>query len=375
VTSQSRQPQQQQQQQHQQQQQQQQQQHKLLTSRRLPIVIEDTVPVPAGSVAELHAAVEQRLLHVVLTKGVLSREIKALGISYHGDQHDGIALADVGRLARRLFPSLNSSISCASVAPTICGITEDAVKEEDCDVLLLAMVYSSFVADVMGRAEQLSSDVLHQGIVRLQIAESAACEAVTASAVAGCAGWHSNELFCLWFVRMRMRIILGKIHEVQPESFTEKQCSEELLRMLRLHSNSAVSHLRLVNNAISGSSREPQVASCRESRSTGVFLQASKSSVQRELSSACSDHPNSARSPMTTASPIRCRGRRAPQSLPDSLSSNMNCVEGMQREVALNSARLCISANLHLIRFDTFGDLQCLFNAVCDSFLFVPRQF
>ena len=310
------------------------------TPRRFPIEVEGHGPAAVSSVSELHKAAEQRLLHVILTNGVLRTEMKKMGLD--ADDEAGIVVADVNRLAKRMFPSLHPSISCANVAPVMCGIVGEGVRKDDVASLLLAMVYSSFVADFVGNAEIVTKEALLQCISRLHITQSAhpeACDGVRVSALAAQPGAHSTELFCLWFVKMHMAMMLGKLtptsSDTEPTpSLPAKVHSQEILRMLRLHSNSAVEHLRAVNACMDSGS--PRSQRHRKHNGRAASRDTDSSEVAASRSRSCS--------PPHTA---RAQNIFAPSAAPDAAHF---LAEEERRRAIVNSARTCISASTHLIR-------------------------
>lgn len=295
--------------------------------RRQPIAVEGNGSADSSNIAELHKESEQRLLHVILTQGVLSQEIRKSGFAT-GDVTAGVSLSDVNRLAKRMFPSLHPSISSASVAPVMCGIPDDVIKKEDVAAVLLAMVYSSFVADLMGKSEFVAKEALLQCICRLNISQSATpetCDGLRASALADRPGVHSCELFCLWFVKMHMTMILGQITETKllpGPSLPAHGYRQEILYMLRLHSNSAISHLRAVNKCLKGNSNKQ-----RKKQNSGrvATRDGSCSPPQRPTTAASSSSLNVDSEPSAAA-------------------------EAERKSTTVNSARTCISANMHLVR-------------------------
>jgi hypothetical protein len=295
--------------------------------RRQPIAVEGNGSADSSNIAELHKESEQRLLHVILTPGVLSREIKKSGFAT-GDDSAGVSLSDVNRLAKRMFPSLHPSISCTSVAPVMCGIPDDVIKNDDVAAVLLAMVYSSFVADVMGKSEFVSKEALLQCICRLNISQSAnpeTCDGLRASALTDRPGAYSCELFCLWFVKMHMTMILGQIIETKVlpgPSLLAQGYRQEILYMLRLHSNSAIEHLRAVNKCFKGDNHEQRK---KQNSDRAAARDGSCSPTQRPMTAASSSSFNV-----------------------DSKSAA--AAEAVRRSTTVNSARTCISANMHLVR-------------------------
>jgi hypothetical protein len=305
------------------------------TPRRFPIEVEGHGAAAASSISDLHKEAEQRLLHVILTNGVLRTEMKKMGLD--ADDEDSIVVADVNRLAKRMFPSLHPSISCANVAPVMCGIVGEGVRKDDVASLLLAMVYCSFVADFVGNSEIVTREALLQCISRLHITQSGnpeACEGVRVSALPAHPGSHSTELFCLWFVKKHMAMMLGKMTQTSSDTETApslpaKVHSQEILRMLRLHSNSAVEHLRAVNACIDSGS--PRQQHRRKHSGRTASQDADSSEIAASRSRSCS--------PPHTA--------RAPSAAPD---ASHILAEGERRRAIVNSARTCISASTHLVR-------------------------
>ncbi len=309
--------------------------HQQRTPRRFPIEVEGH-GLAAASISDLHTAAEQRLLHVILTNGVLRTEMKKMGLD--ADDEAGIVMADVNRLAKRMFPLLHPSISCANIAPVMCGIVGEGVRKDDVASLLLAMVYSSFVADFVGNSEIVTKEALLQCISRLHITQSAnpdACEGVRVSALAAQPGAHSTELFCLWFVKMHMAMMLGKMtrtssSDTEPAlSLPAKFHSQEILRMLRLHSNSAVEHLRAVNACMDSGSPRQQRHRKHSGRTASKDAQSGEITASRSRSF----------SPPHTS--------RAISAAPDAAHF---LAEDERRRAIVNSARTCISASTHLVR-------------------------
>lgn len=314
----------------------QQQQH---TPRRFPIEVEGNGSAPSDSISDLHKEMAQRLLHIIMSPGVLPSELKKYGLRNGLDST--IAVTDVHRLAKRMFPSLHPSISCASVAPMMCGITGEIVKEEEVSVLLLAMVHSSFVADVLGRAEIVTKDALLQCIARLNIAQSAhpeTCDGLHASALADPPGTHSSEMFCLWFVKLHMAIMLKNISgkdstQASVRMLPSESHRREVLHLLRVHSNSAVEHLRAVNTSISSSNKEK--------KERKMLIPAGRSPARRTRNNSNTTSNDTDSRNATPFSPSR------PTSSGVTSSSRDNEAE---RHATVNSARTCISANMHLVR-------------------------
>jgi hypothetical protein len=340
------------------------------TPRCFPIDVEGDGCGPSGSIAHMHNEMAQRLLHVIMTPGVLSAELKkSIGTSgLENGGEDALPMTDVNRLAKRMFPSLHPAISCASVAPVMCGIVGDTVRAEEVAALLLAMVYSSFVADVMGKAEIVTKETLLQCIQRLDIAQSAnpeACDGVAASAVADSPGSYSSELFCLWFVKLHMAIMLKSIARNESASPTRSSASpkryrQEVLHMLRLHSNSAIEQLRAVNASISGCRDEQQQRQrhMHSGRSAGRLAQSDAAS---KISTTDSRHgtpfpPNrAAASPRVPSRPGTSPNRPATTGVG---SSERDTAES-QRRAVVTSARTCMSAHMHLLRLCGMQSSSC----------------
>jgi hypothetical protein len=302
--------------------------------RRFLISVDGPSSASASNIAELHQESEQRLLHVILTPGVLSREIAKSGFGA-GDEGGGATLSDVNRLAKRMFPSLHPSISCASVAPAMCGIVDEGVNLQDVAALLLAMVYSSFVADVLGKEEVVTKEALMHCIMRLNISQSAkpeTCDGLLASALADSPGAHSSELFCLWFVKMHMAIMIGKIVQKDPKlslglSPPAEVHRQEILYMLRLHSNSAIAHLRDLNTCINGSCKQQQQQQKKQQQKSGR-------GSSRDVSRSPTSRPTTALAAASSLDTSRALAE----------------AESERKSTRVNSARTCISANMHLIR-------------------------
>ncbi len=315
--------------------------------RRFLISVDENTTANYSNIAELHTQSEQRLLHVILTPGVLQREMRKAGFEMGVDGVSGISLSDVNRLAKRMFPSLHPSISCASVAPIMCGIVEDNVKQEDVAALLLAMVYSSFVADVVGKAEIVAKDALLHCITRLHISQSTnpeTCDGVSASALSDLPGMHSSELFCLWFVKMHMAIMLGKLIQTSSEASSAFHSApeiyrQEILYMLRLHSNSAVAHLRALNSCIGGNIPQKQQQQQKKFRSGLDTSRESISATSRPTTAALLSPSISSSSSSSSSTAVANTASRA-----------LAAAEADRRSSHVNAARTCISANMHLVR-------------------------
>jgi hypothetical protein len=126
--------------------------------------------------------------------------------------------------------------------------------------------------------------------------------------------------------------MIGKIVQKDPKlslglSPPAEVHRQEILYMLRLHSNSAIAHLRDLNTCINGSCKQQQQQQKKQQQKSGR-------GSSRDVSRSPTSRPTTALAAASSLDTSRALAE----------------AESERKSTRVNSARTCISANMHLIR-------------------------